>query len=191
VRDEKQWEELKSIVKEKWGHFDVLVHSIAYASPDALCNGLSKLQFNDFVDSQNISCFSFIRSIQVFSECLNPASSIITLTNNGSQKVIAGYGVMGLAKASLEASVKYLAFELGDKKIRVNAISAGPVKTMSAMGVNNFNKYLDLVEEKSALKQNITGEDVADLALFLASDLSTKITGTIQFVDAGISVLGG
>lgn len=191
VKDDKSWDDLKTIVKDKWGHFDILVHSIAYASPEALSNGLCKLQFHDFVESQNISCFSFIKSVQIFSEFLNSASSIMTLTNNGSQKVVAGYGVMGLAKASLETSVKYLAFELGEKKIRVNAISAGPVKTLSAMGVNNFNNYLDLVEEKSALKQNISGEDVAGLALFLASDLSKRITGTVQFVDAGISALGG
>lgn len=191
VRDDSSWENLKTLVENKWGNFDILIHSIAYASPEALANGLIKLKIDDYIDAQNISCFSLIKAAQIFKDLLNPAGSITTLTNNGSQKVVPGYAVMGMAKASLETGVKYLAFELGEKKIRVNAISAGPVKTLSAMGVNNFNEYLDLVEKKSALKQNIDGADVANLALFLASDLSKNITGTIYFVDAGISALGG
>lgn len=191
VRDETSWDNLFNTVEKKWGKVDILIHSIAYASPESLSSGLMGLKLNDYLEAQNISCYSFIKAAQIFSSLLTPMSSIITLTNNGSQKVVPGYGVMGLAKASLETSIKYLAYELGGKKIRVNAISAGPVKTLSAMGVSNFNNYLDLVEKKSALQENIKGVDVANLALFLSSDLSTKITGTIHYVDAGISILGG
>lgn len=181
---------LKEIVSEQFGEIDILVHSIGFAPPEDLSNDLYKSSKDGFLKTMEISVFSLLELISELKPLLKKNASILTMTNHGSQKVIPGYGLMGVAKASLETAVKYLAYELGNEGIRVNAISAGPVKTISAMGVNNFDHYLDLVEEKSPLRRNITIEDVGNLSLFLSSDLSKNITGGIHYVDSGIQVMG-
>ena len=128
--------------------------------------------------------------LKVFKDCLNDSASLVTLSYIGSKKVVQNYNLMGVAKASLESSVIYLADSLGDKKIRVNAVSAGPIKTLAAAGITGFNKILDIYQAKSPIKENITANDVAKVVYFLLSDYSAAITGQTIYVDNGFNVIG-
>lgn len=172
------------------GNIDILIHSIAYAPTDAVELKLSEVSKDHFQETINVSCYSFIELVSVALPFLNSGSSILGMTYIGSTRVMKGYHLLGIAKAALEASIRYLASELGEKKIRVNGISAGPVKTLSSSVFPNFNKVLDLVEEKTPLHENITSEDVAELASFLCSDRARLITGNIHFVDSGANIIG-
>jgi enoyl-[acyl-carrier protein] reductase I len=169
---------------------DILIHSIAYAPTTALSSRISELENEDFMQTLNISTFSLIEIVKIFKDRLSANSSIITLSYLGATRVMRGYGVMGVAKAALEATVRYLAHDLGPDGVRVNAISAGPVKTMASATFDNFNQVLELVEKRSPMRKNITGHDVAELASFLASDESRLITGGVHFVDGGANILG-
>lgn len=191
VNNHDHWQSLKEKCEKHMSKIDVLIHSIAYASPDELSRPLLESSREGFLKAIEVSAYSFIEMTKILYPLLSSNCSIITLSNNGANKVIPGYGMMGIAKAALESSVRYLSYELGKEGKRVNCISAGPIKTMSSMAVANFNNYLDMVEEKSALRKNISTQNVADLALFLASDLSTHITGSTMYVDAGVHILGG
>ena len=153
----------------------------------------------DFVDNitregfqiaHDISSYTFVALAKEFSEIINPNGSMLTLSYLGSERVIKNYNVMGLAKASLEANVRYMSHSLGHKNIRVNGISAGPIKTLAAAGISGFNEILKHVEDKSALKRNVTTVEVANTALFLASELSSGITGQIVYVDCGFNISG-
>lgn len=183
-------ENLFRVAEEKLSKIDVLVHSIAFAPTEALDADLTELAKEQFLLAAEVSLFSFIESVAKAKPLLQSGSSIMTLSNIGAQKVIPNYHVMGIMKAGLESAVRYLAYELGPMKVRVNAISAGPVKTLSAMAISNFGTYLKVAEEKSPLRESISGNDVAEMVLFLASDGAKHITGSIHQVDCGTHILG-
>jgi enoyl-[acyl-carrier protein] reductase I len=173
------------------GPLDFIVHSIAYASRAAMSNPFHKTSRADFAQALDISVYSLVALCQHGLRYLNPGASVLTLTYLGSQKMIPGYNVMGVCKAGLEASVRYLAGELGrEQDIRVNAISAGPVQTLSSAGVSDFDKVLRHYPNKAPLHRNIRGTEVGTSALYLLSDLSSGVTGEIHYVDCGYSIVG-
>lgn len=189
VRDENHWKNLTSSL-QAWGKIDIVVHSMAFAPPSELASGLMGTSLKGLQETLEVSAFSFVRLAQLVQPYLNPGASLLALTNIGSERVIPGYGMMGMAKAALESSVRYLAHELGPQGVRVNAISAGPVRTMSAMGVEGFDAHYLMAKEKAPLRQNTNGNDVGLTAVYLASELSKHVTGTVQFVDGGLHVVG-
>ncbi len=177
-------------VKEQWGTVDILVHSIAFAKRDDLQGRYVDTSRDGFALAMNVSVFSLVAMAKAFEPLMEPGASIMTMTYYGSEKVIQSYNVMGVAKAALESSTRYLAADLGPKGIRVNAISAGPIKTLAASGISGFKNILHEIEEKAPLRRNVTQEDVGGAAVFLASDLGTNVTGQVIYVDAGYSILG-
>jgi len=187
-------EDIKNLaerVKEEWGELDILVHSVAYANKEYLKDYYYKVDRNSFLQAMDISVYSFTALARELLPVLKEGASLMTLTYYGAQKVIYNYNVMGVAKAALEASVRYLARDLGElKNIRVNAISAGPIKTLAASGIDNFYNIQKTAEQRSPLKKVVSIEEVGNTALFLASDLSTGITGETIFVDAGYHIIG-
>ncbi|MBA8666956.1 SDR family oxidoreductase [Holosporaceae bacterium 'Namur'] len=177
-------------IKEKWGKLDFLVHSIAYSNKDELKGRYVDTSLENFLHTMNISCYSFIATAKRAAELMKDGGSIVTLTYYGAEKVIPNYNVMGVAKAALEASVKYIAADLGEKNIRVNAISSGPVKTLAASGIGDFRSFLKWSEDNTPLKRNTTLEDVGGTAVYLLSDLSSGVTGEVIHVDSGYHVMG-
>ena len=177
-------------VKEKFGTFDYLVHSIAFAKKENLEGKYMDVDLRGYSVAQEVSSYSLVMLTKKAYPMMNKGGSIIAMTYYGAEKVIPHYNVMGVAKAALEASVRYLAHDLGDKDIRVNAISAGPIKTLAASGISGFTKMLKHVKKHSPLKRNVTTQEVADTALFLLSDLGSGITGQTIYVDAGYSTSG-
>jgi enoyl-[acyl-carrier protein] reductase I len=190
VTQDSHYQALKDVVQKEWGTFDVLIHSIAFANGEDLKRPFSETSKEGFQLAMDVSVYSFIKLCGLLKDCLNPRSSVMALTYYGSEKVIPNYNIMGVAKAALESSVRYLAQDLGKQKIRVNAISSGPIKTLAASGVSGFRDILKVVEEKSPMGENVTTEDVGQLALFLSSTLSERITGQILYVDSGQSIMG-
>ena len=182
---------LKLDIKDKWGNVDIIIHSAAFA-PRELLNGdyVDNITRDGFQIAHDISSYSFAALAKEFRDIIRPCGSMLTLTYLGSERVIKNYNVMGLAKASLEANVRYMSHSLGSNNIRVNAVSAGPIKTLAAAGISGFNEILKHVEDKAALKRNITLEEVANTALFLASDQSSGITGQVIYVDGGFNISG-
>ena len=182
---------LKLDIKDKWGNVDIIIHSAAFA-PRELLNGdyVDNITRDGFQIAHDISSYSFAALAKEFRGIISPYGSMLTLTYLGSERVIKNYNVMGLAKASLEANVRYMSHSLGGNNIRVNAVSAGPIKTLAAAGISGFNEILKHVEDKAALKRNITLEEVANTALFLASDQSSGITGQVIYVDGGFNISG-
>jgi enoyl-[acyl-carrier protein] reductase I len=173
------------------GHLDFIVHAIAYASRAALSDPFYQTTRADFAQAMEISAYSLVALCQHGLRYLNPAASVLTLTYLGSVKLVPGYNVMGVCKAALEASVRYLAGELGrEAGIRVNAISAGPVQTLSASGVAGFDKILRHYPTKSPLHRNIRGHEVGNAGLYLLSDLSSGVTGEVHYVDTGYNIVG-
>ena len=191
VSSDEDIKNLVETVKEKWGSIDIIVHSIAYANKEYLEGYYYKVDRQSFLQAMDISVYSFTAIAREFLPIMNEGGNLLTLSYYGAEKVIYHYNVMGVAKAALEASVKYLARDLGElKKIRVNAISAGPIKTLAASGIDQFSKILKTAEERSPLKKSVTIEEVGKAALFLCSDLGTGVTGEILYVDAGYHVIG-
>ena len=182
---------LKLDIKDKWGNVDIIIHSAAFA-PRELLNGdyVDNITRDGFQIAHDVSSYSFAALAKEFRDIIRPCGSMLTLTYLGSERVIKNYNVMGLAKASLEANVRYMSHSLGSNNIRVNAVSAGPIKTLAAAGISGFNEILKHVEDKAALKRNITLEEVANTALFLASDQSSGITGQVIYVDGGFNISG-
>ncbi|MBT8763598.1 enoyl-ACP reductase [Desulfohalobiaceae bacterium Ax17] len=178
------------LVQEKWGKVDVLVHSVAYAQREDLQGRFIDTSRKGFQIAMDISAYSLVRLCQAFEPMFSDDASVMTITYYGSQKVIKNYNVMGVAKAALEASVRYLAVDLGQKGVRINAISAGPIKTLAASGISGFKTILKTIEEKAPLHRNVTQEDVGKTALYLASNLSTGMTGEVLYVDSGYNILG-
>lgn len=178
------------LVQEKWGEVDVLVHSVAYANRDDLNNQFIDTSRAGFHLALDVSAFSLTALCSAYAPLLKPGSSVMTMTYYGAQKVIKNYNVMGVAKAALEASVRYLSVDMGAKGVRVNAISAGPLKTLAASGISDFKNIFNHIEEHSPLKRNVTTQDVGNTAVFFASHLSSAITGEILFVDSGYNILG-
>ncbi|MEO5858232.1 MAG: enoyl-ACP reductase [Pyrinomonadaceae bacterium] len=177
-------------VKEKYGRLDFLIHSIAYAPKEALEGEFVTTTRDAFRTALEISAFSLTQVALAASPLMTDGGSIVTMSYYGAEKVISNYNVMGVAKAALEASVRYLAADLGKQNIRVNAISAGPLNTLSARGVKNMGTLLSYVGEKSPLKRNVTAQEVGNTSLFLVSDLSSGITGETIYVDCGYNIMG-
>lgn len=182
-------ERLAKAVNEKWGHFDGLVHSIAFAPIAALEGRFHETTYADFAAALNISAFSLVALTQKLKPYFSPSFSIASMTYYGSTKVLPGYNVMGVAKAALEAITRYLAEDLGKDGVRVNTISAGPIKTLAALGVPNFSHFLDEIKEHSPLRANVSTEDVGNMAAFLMSDEAKCISGQTLFVDSGMSII--
>lgn len=190
VTKDQHIENLKHTVQEKWGKFDILIHSLAFADKEDLKKPFSETSRAGFNMALEISAYSLVQLSGALKSLMNPEGSIISLTYYGAEKVSKNYNVMGVAKAALECSTRYLADDLGAEKIRVNCISAGPIKTLAASGISGFRSILQVVEEKSPLHENIATEDVAQTALYLASDMSKRVTGQVLYVDSGLSIMG-
>lgn len=177
-------------LKEKVGVLHGLVHSIAFANPADMGKPFLQCSRDGFLQAMNISAYSLIAVAREALPLMNKGGSIISLTYRGSVTVIPNYNVMGVAKAALESTTRYLANELGREKVRVNCISAGPVKTASAMGVKDFSTILSDVAQKAPLRKNIDGVDVGKVGLFYLSELASGITGEITYVDSGFNIMG-
>lgn len=177
-------------LQQRYGKLHTLVHSIAYAPAEDMKNAFVQTTREGFRIALDTSAYSLVALARAAAPLMSDGGSIMTLTYFGAEKVMPNYNVMGVAKAALEASVRYLASELGPNKIRVNAISAGPVKTASARGIKDFSKILTAVAEHAPLRRNTDPAEVADAAVFLASDLGRGVTGDVLFVDAGFHLMG-
>ena len=179
-------------IKEENGKIDGIVHAIAHANTEDLHNDFIYTSKEGFSHANDVSAYAFVLVARMAKELdmLNENASLVTLTYHGSTKVLEGYNVMGIAKAALEASVRYLAENLGKDGIRVNAVSAGPIKTLSAKGIKDFNSILTVVEEKAPLHRNVTTEQVGNVATFLLSRMSDAITGQVVYADSGYSIMG-
>ncbi len=177
-------------VKEKWGNVDVLVHSVAFADRADLQGRYLDTSRSGFSLALDISSYSLPSLCRAFEDQLNPGASVLTMTYYGAEKVVTNYNVMGIAKAALEASVRYLAPNLGAKGVRINALSAGPIKTLASSGISGFKDIFHHIEEHAPLRRNVTIDDVGNAALFLASDLSSAVTGEVIHVDCGYNIMG-
>ncbi len=177
-------------VRKKFGKLDFVVHSIAFAPREALEGEFLATTRDAFRTALEISAFSLTQVALAASPLMNEGGSIVTMSYYGAEKVVSSYNVMGVAKAALEASVRYLAADLGKNNIRVNAISAGPINTLSARGVKNMGSLLGYVGERSPLKRNVSVGEVGNTALFLVSDLASGITGETIHVDCGYNIMG-
>ncbi len=190
VTNDDHYPALKKLVEEKWGKFDILVHSLAFADKTDLKNRFVETSRDGFKMACDISAFSLIGLCNSLRDNLNDDASVIAMTYHGSVKVLKGYNVMGVAKAALEASTRYLADDLGPQNIKVNCISAGPIRTLAASGVPGLKDFLKTIEEKAPMRKNVTQEDVGGTAVYLASKLSTGVTGQVLYVDSGINIIG-
>ena len=179
-------------IKEENGKIDGLVHAIANAKTEDLHNDFIYTSKEGFSHALDVSSYSFVLAARIAKEInlLNENASLVTLTYYGSTKVLNGYNVMGVAKAALESSVRYLAENLGKEGKRVNAISAGPIKTLSSKGIKDFSSILTVVEEKAPLHRNVTTTQVGNVATFLLSDMSDSITGQVLYADSGYNIMG-
>lgn len=190
VSDDRQIEDAANLVREKWGSIDILVHSIAFANKEDLCGRFIDTSRDGFELALGVSAYSLTALCKAFEPLFNPDASVITMTYLGSNRIVRGYNVMGVAKAALEASVRYLAYDLGPKGVRVNAISAGPIKTLAASAVTSMKEIFNHMAESAPLRRNINAVDVGGTAVFLASDLSRSVTGEVIFVDSGFNAIG-
>ena len=189
VTVDQHYQNLKETVEREWGKFDILVHSLAFANREDLKGRFHQTSRQGFALACDISAFSLIGLCHSLKDLFNTNASVMAMTYHGSVKVMDNYNVMGVAKAALESSARYLASDLGQDGIRVNCISAGPIKTLAASGISGLRGILDKVEERAPLKRNVTQEEVGGTAVYLASDLSSGVTGQILYVDSGYSIL--
>lgn len=190
VASEESMDNLFKTIKQQWGKLDFIVHSIAFADRNELNGRYIETSLANFQTAMHISCYSLTALAQRAENLMPPGSSILTLTYYGAEKVIPRYNVMGLAKAALESSVRYLAADLGASDIRVNAISAGPIKTLAASGIGDFKTMLNVHATTSPLRRNTTLQDVANSALYLLSPYASGVTGEIHYVDCGYNIMG-
>lgn len=191
VTNESQVDAVFDTLKKEWGGLDILVHSLAFAKKEELKGEFFNTSREGFLLAMDVSAYSLVSLCKRAYPLMEGRNgSVMTLTYLGSERIIPNYNVMGVAKAALEASVRYLAADLGAKGIRVNAISPGPIKTLAAMGISGFRDILSVVEAKAPLKRNVTQDDVAGTAVYLASPLSSGVTGEIIHVDSGFNVMG-
>lgn len=182
-------QKLISRVREEWGSIDFIVHSVAYAPTEELNRAYHLTTRHGFMTAMDISVYSLVALMREAETLLHEGSSVITLSYYGSQKVVPNYGVMGVAKAALEASVRYLAHSMGEHGVRVNALSAGPLRTLSSSAISGIGQMQKRIEKISPLSRNVTQEDVAKSALYLLSDLSSGVTGEVHYVDTGINIM--
>lgn len=190
VTNEDSMDTVFDTLKDKWGGLDFLVHAIGYSDKSELRGKYLDTSADNFARTLQISCYSFTAVAQRAYPLMKDGGSLLTLTYYGANKVLPHYNVMGVAKAALEASVRYLARDLGPDNIRVNAISAGPAKTLAASGIGDFRYILKWNELNSPLKRNITHEEVGQSGLYLLSDMASGVTGEIHYVDAGYNITG-
>ncbi|MEN8722589.1 MAG: enoyl-ACP reductase FabI [Alphaproteobacteria bacterium] len=190
VTDPASMDALFATLKDKWGTIDFVVHAIAFSDKNELEGRYVDTSPENFALSMNISCYSFTAVAQRAEKLMTEGGSMITLTYYGAERVMPHYNVMGVAKAALEASVRYLAADLGKDGIRVNAISAGPIKTLAAAGIGDFRYILKWNEYNAPMRKNVTIHEVGQSALYLLSDMSTGVTGETHHVDAGYHVVG-
>ncbi|AJF06157.1 enoyl-ACP reductase FabI [Geoalkalibacter subterraneus] len=176
-------------LEKAWGKLDFVVHSVAFAHRDDLKRPFSQTSREGFSLAMDISAYSLLPISRYAAPLMKEGGSIVTMTYLGAQKAVPNYNVMGVAKAALEASVRYLAAELGPEGIRVNAVSAGPIKTLAASGIGQFKEKLKLMDDFAPLRRTVTQEEVGKSALYLVSDLSSGVTGEVHFVDAGFNVI--
>lgn len=181
--------ELFSQVSKLWDGIDIVVHSIAYAPKEELNGAFHECSRNGFLTAMDISVYSLVACLREAKPLMKPGASAITLSYYGAEKVVPHYGVMGVAKAALEASVRYLAHSLGPDGIRVNAISAGPIKTLSSAVIGGIGQMQKRIEKSAPLERNISLEDIAKTALYLLSDYASGVTGETIYVDAGINIM--
>lgn len=177
-------------IEEKWGKLDFVVHAIAFSNKEELKGKYADTSRENFALTMDISCFSLTAVVKRAQKLMQDGGSIVTLTYYGAEKVIPNYNVMGVAKAALEASVRYLAADLGEKQIRINSISAGPIKTLAASAIGDFRSFQHISAGASPLKRNATPEDIGKTALYLLSDLSSAVTGEVLYVDSGYNIMG-
>jgi len=190
VSSDAEIDALFATLKETYGTLHTVVHAVAFAPSDAIKNDFLLTSREDFRIAHDVSAYSLIAVARAAAPLMTEGGSILTLTYYGSTKTFPNYNVMGVAKAALEATVRYLAVSLGPKNIRVNAISAGPIKTLAARGIGDFTKILTAVEERAPLHRNVDQLEVGGAALFLSSDLASGITGEITYVDCGYNITG-
>ena len=191
VQDDQQIKNLADEIKNRWGSVDGVVHSVAYADKADLAKNFYLTSREGFRLALDVSAFSLVAVTGAFVPLMQEkGGSVITLTYMGSERVVPNYNIMGVAKAALEASVRYLAYDLGGHNIRVNAISAGPIKTLAASGIADLKTMLHTVAERSPLKRNVTNDDVGNTALYLMSDLGSGVTGENIHVDCGYIIMG-
>ena len=190
VTDTQSIDDVFKALEEKWGKIDFLVHAVAFSDKNELTGRFVDTTADNFARTMDISCYSLTAVTQRAEKLMTDGGSILTMTYYGAEKVMPHYNVMGVAKAALETSVKYLAMDLGPQNIRVNAISAGPIKTLAASGIGDFRYILKWNELNSPLRRNVTIDDVGGAGLYLLSDLASGVTGEIHHVDAGYNVIG-
>lgn len=175
---------------EKWGKIDFVVHAIAFSDKNELKGRTIDTTLANFTNTMHISCYSFIEACRCASPIMNEGGSILTLTYLGAERVLPNYNIMGVAKAALEAAVRFAAVDMGRQNVRVNAISAGPIKTLAAFGIGDFRKILHWNELNAPLRRNVTQDEVGNMALALLSPLGTAVTGEVLHVDAGYHIVG-
>lgn len=177
-------------IREEFGRLDFLIHSIAYAPREALEGEYLNTSRDAFLTALEISAYSLAQLARAAAPLMTEGGSIVSMTYYGAEKVVAGYNVMGIAKAALEASTRYLALDLGPRNIRINTISAGPIQTLSARGVSDFTTMMKHHAERAPLRRNVEAREVGDTSLFLCSPLSSGITGEVIHVDCGYNIMG-
>ena len=190
VSDEESVINLINEIEKVWGQIDFIVHAIAYSDKNELTGKYIETSKDNFLQTMHISCYSFTSVAKHAQKILKDQSSLLTLTYSGAERVMPHYNVMGVAKAALEASVKYLSVDLGINGTRVNAISAGPIKTLAASGIGDFRYILKWNEYNSPLRRTVDIDDVGNAAIYLLSDLSKSVTGEILHVDSGYNIVG-
>ncbi|WP_338038719.1 enoyl-ACP reductase FabI [Neosynechococcus sphagnicola] len=190
VQDDSQIDATAEAIRQQWGHLDILIHCLAFANKEDLTGGFSETSRQGFSLALDVSAYSLIQLTRAVKPLMTHGGSIVTLTYLGGVRVIPNYNVMGIAKAALEMNVRYLASELGPEKIRVNAISAGPIRTLASSAVGGILDMIHHVETVAPLRRTVTQTEVGNTAAFLCSDLSSGITGQILYVDAGYEIMG-
>lgn len=189
VTREQQVNALPDLIAKNWGKFDILIHSLAFADKADLKGGFLQTSREGFLTAMNISAYSLIELCRVCGPLMSEDASVLAMTYHGSQQVVPGYDVMAVAKAALETSIRYLAYEMGPQGVRVNGISAGPIRTLAASGVPGMRKMFDTVEERAPLRRNVTPDDVGGTAAYLAGPLGSGVSGQIIYVDSGIATV--
>ena len=190
VTEDSSIEEAFALIRKKWGKLDFLVHAIAYSDKEELKGEYFNTTRDNFLRTLDISCYSFTSVAKHAADLMENGGSLLTLSYYGSERVVPHYNVMGVAKAALEASVRYLAVDLGAQGIRVNGLSAGPMKTLAASGIGDFRYILKWNQYNSPLKRNVTLDDVGGAAMYLLSDLASGVSGEIHHVDCGYNIVG-
>ena len=190
VSKENEIENCFNNIKNKWENIDFIIHAVAFSDKNELSGRYLDTSADNFLNTLNISCFSLTSISKSALNIMNPGGSIVTLSFYGSEKVIPNYNVMGIAKAALETSVKYLSVDLGSKNIRINAISAGPMRTLSGAGIKNAREVYKFAQKNSPLQRSVSLKEIGNTAKYLVSDLSSAVTGEILYVDCGYNIMG-